>query len=143
MPAVQRSPYPEITPEGRRALESRVGTDELDILHARRRALLPQYAPLKALYAHGGTWDSRRKSMVEALKVKARMHLIETTGKATDAAVEAAAYSDPAYVRFLDEGERGMIDYVTLNVEWMELEERIYSRSLEISAFSAEARLAR
>lgn len=139
-----QSAFREISPEGRRDLESRVGTDALDDLHARRRALLKQYAPLRALYGPGGIWDARRKALVEAYKVDARTILTTPDGKKpTDGTVEAMAYSDIRYKTFLDKSEGELITFVTLDVEWREIDERIYSRSLEVSAFSAEARLQR
>lgn len=130
-------------PEGRLALEAKVGTDPLDALHHARRALIEQIAPLRALHGPYGLFDDRRKQLLEACKIRARMALSKDGAKCTEGMVEAAAYDDAEYERLLDEGYASRIDYIRLENEITEINEKIRSRELEIVAFSAEARLAR
>ena len=128
----------ELTP-----LESRADVDALGDLHARRRLLLTQLAPLKALHGHNGIWDDKRKQMVEACKVRARLTLIEQGQKATDAAVESAAYADEQYARFIDDGITARIEYLNLQNEYDEIAERIRNREIALLAYNGELKLAR
>lgn len=131
------------SPEGRAALEARVGTDPLDELHHRRRVLIEQIAPLRALHGPFGMWDDRRKQLLEACKVRARLSLGKDGAKVTEGMVDATAYDDPEYEKLLDEGYSSRIDYIRMENELSEIGERIRSRELEIAAYSAEARLQR
>jgi hypothetical protein len=125
------------------ALESRAEIDSLGDLHARRRTLLIQLAPLKALHGHNGLYDDKRKQMVEACKVRARLSLTEQQQKATDAAVESMAYADGQYARFIDDGISARIDYINMQNEYDEIMERIRNRELALLAYNSEVKLAR
>jgi hypothetical protein len=124
-------------------LEDRAGVDSLGDLHARRRTLLVTLAPLKALHGHNGIWDDKRKQMLEAMKVKARMALMESGQKATEGMVDAMAYGDEHYERFLDAGIAARIDYIQQQNELDEIVERIRSREIELLAYNSEVKLAR
>ena len=52
-------------------------------------------------------------------------------------------HADEQYVRFLDEGIAGHIDYLRLQNDVDDLNERIRSRELEILAYNSELKLAR
>jgi hypothetical protein len=127
--------------DARTALESRAGVESLDVLHDKRRRLIDRIAPLKALHGHNGLWDDKRKQMLEACKVRARMELTAASQKATDAMVEAMAYGDEQYATFLDRGVEDRIEYLTLANALTELEERIQSRQTELLCYNAETRL--
>jgi hypothetical protein len=133
-----------LTPDELSALESRAEVDSLGDLHARRRSLMVQLAPLKALYGSFGLWDARRKQLVEALKVKARMDLTTPDGKKpTETQIDAVAHADPQYERFLDDSLDARTQYLNMETELSEIEERIRGRELALMAYSAEVRLSR
>jgi len=124
-------------------LEERAGVDVLDALHAQRRQLLITLAPLKALHGPGDLWDSKRKQMLEALKVRWRLKLMETGQKITDATVDAAAYADEQYERFIDQGERDRVEYITQQNRLNEIDERIRNREVSLLVYNSECKLAR
>jgi hypothetical protein len=126
-----------------RPVEDRAQVAALGDLHARRRALINRLAPLKALHGHNGIWDDKRKQLVEAMKVRARMAMLANGQKPTDQAVEAAAYADKQYEDFLDQGERDRIDYITLATELSEIEELIRDRELCLLVYNSEVKLDR
>ena len=124
-------------------IEARANVDALGDLQQRRRQLLNTLAPLKALHGHNGIWDDKRKSLLEAMKVKARMALNEAGQKVTEGMVEAMAYADPQYASFIDDGIAARIDFITQQNELTEIEERIRSREIELLCFNSELKLAR
>lgn len=123
------------------ALESRADVDSLEDLHQRRRALLVQLAPLKALHGPFGTWDAKRKQLLEALKVRHRSQLAAEGTKATEGMIDALAHADDQYAAFLDGSERDKAEFLVLDNEYQELNERIRNREFGILAYNAEARL--
>lgn len=125
------------------ALESRAEVDSLEDLHARRRHLLVQLAPLKALHGPFGTWDAKRKQLLEGLKVRHRMQLAAENTKATEGLIDALAHADPQYERFLDESTAAKAEYLTLDNELTEIAERIEGRNAALYAYSAEIKLGR
>lgn len=126
-----------------KAIESRADVDSLGDLHARRRQLLQQIAPLIADYGPFGLWDAKRKRLLEALKIKARAALTEGGAKTTEAAIDATAHADEQYERFLDDSYKGKIDYINGDCELAEITERIASRLTELNVYNGELRLAR
>jgi hypothetical protein len=127
----------------RTPLESRADVEPLEALHAQRRQIVGQLAPLRALHGPGGTWDARRKQMVEACKIRARMAARERGEKVTETYIDAEGHADPQYFAFLDQAERDKIEYVNLDNQVQELEERIRNREFSLTAYSAEIRLGR
>lgn len=125
------------------ALESRADLDSLTDLQQRRRGLLEQLAPLKALHGYNGVWDAKRKQLLEALKVKHRMQLSAEGTKATEGMIDALAHADDQYAQLLDAAERDKVEFIKLDNELTELEERIRNREFSLLAYNAEARLAR
>jgi hypothetical protein len=133
-----------IAPDEVRPVEDRAQVAALGDLHARRRALLATLAPLKALHGHNGLYDDKRKQMLEAMKVKARMMLTPMGGKGpTDSAVEAHAYADQQYADFIDQGILDRIEYIRLANEATELEELIRDRELCLLVYNSEVKLDR
>lgn len=126
-----------------KALESRADVDSLDLLHAKRRALVEQLNPLKAMYGPFGLFDDRRKQMVEACKLRAYAALTAAGEKTPEWRVESEAYGDEQYQRLLDEAMGQRIQYLTLENAVKECEERIRSRELELTCYAAELRLQR
>lgn len=124
-----------------RAIEARAEVDGLGDLHQLRRELLTTLAPLKAMHGHNGLYDDRRKQLLEALKVRARMKFTQDGTKVTEGAVEAAAYADEQYERFLDDGYSERITYIEQASILSEIEERIRSREIELLCYNAESKL--
>jgi hypothetical protein len=125
------------------ALESRAETESLDELQHRRRVLLVELAPLKALHGPFGTWDAKRKALLEGLKVRHRMQLAIDGTKATEAMIDALAHADEQYERFLDESTGAKARYLVLDNEFTELAERIRSREIALLAYNSEVKLTR
>lgn len=133
---------PSLPPDELSALESKAEADSLGDLHARRRQLMVSLAPLRALYGSFGLWDARRKRLLESLKIRARMELIgDNKPKPTEAQIDATAHADEQYARFLDDALTAKIEYLNLETEASELEERIRNREIVLRAYTAEARL--
>lgn len=135
--------YDELPADILKAVESRAETDSLGDLHQRRRMLLEQLAPLAALYGNFGLWDSRRKQLLEAMKVKHRMLLAQEGTKATEGLIDALAHADEQYERFLDDSYTSKIEYIKMDNELSELLERIESRNTELHIYGKELSLAR
>jgi hypothetical protein len=132
-----------LAPDLVREVESRAEVLPLGDLHARRRALLVALAPLKALHGHGGLFDDKRKQMLEAMKVKARMALTDIGQKTTEGMIDAMAYADEQYARFIDQGITDRIEYLHLANELSEIEELIRDRELGLLVYNAELKLSR
>lgn len=124
-------------------LEGRANIRSLEALHTQRRQLLITLAPLKALHGPGDLWDSKRKQLLEALKVRQRLALLEQGQKVTEGLVDAMAYADEQYARFLDQGESARIDYITQQNQLHEIEELIRDREFSLLAYNSECKLAR
>lgn len=125
------------------ALESRAEIDSLEGLHVERRQLLPEYGVLRALHGPNGKWDAKRKALLEAKKVRARMVCQKNGEKVTEGLIDAMAHADEQYVNFVDQGIVGATRYVELDVAVSEVEERIKGREFALLAYNAEARLGR
>ena len=132
-----------LAPDVVRPVEDRADVMPLGDLHARRRALLSTLNPLKALHGHNGIWDDKRKQLLEACKIRARMSLTEAGQKATDAMVEAMGYADAQYAAFIDEGIAQRVEYLTLATELTEIEELIRDRELCLLVYNSEVKLDR
>lgn len=125
------------------ALESRADIDSLEDLHARRRQILPEYAALRALHGPGGKWDAKRKALLEATKIRARMVCDAEQKKTTEGLIDAMAHGDDQYVAFVDEGIVSATRYVELETSVTEIEERIRNREFSILAYNSEIKLGR
>lgn len=124
-------------------LEERAGVDALELLHHARRVVMAQLAPLKALHGPFGKWDARRKHLLAAVAVRVRLNLEARGGKVTGEMVDSEAHADPQYERVVDEGIADATRYHLLQTELDEIEERIRSREIGLSAYNAELRLQR
>jgi hypothetical protein len=126
-----------------RPVEDRAQVAALGDLQARRRTLLATLAPLKALHGHGGLYDDKRKQLLEACKIRARMTLTDAGQKITEGMVDAMAYADEQYAAFIDSGITARIDYLTLANELTEIEEQIRDRELCLLVYNSEVKLDR
>ena len=112
----------------RTELESRAGIEPLDQLQAERRLLLVEYAGLKSLHGPFGKFDHFRKQLVEALKVRVRLRLLEKEVKVTESMIDAMAHNEPEYLKLLEDGQKDATRYIVLEMQVTELEERIENR---------------
>ena len=124
-------------------LESRAQIRSLDALHAERRQLLNILAPLQALHGAGDLWDAKRKQLLEALKVRVRLRLLEQGQRVTEGLVDSMAYAEQQYADFIDQGERDRIEYITLRNRYNEIEEQIRDREFSLLAYNSEIKLTR
>ena len=122
-------------------LEERAEIDSLDDLQARRRQLLPEYSALRALHGSNGKWDAKRKALLEALKVRARMDATKRGEKVTEGLIDALAHADEQYIAFVDSGIDGATRYVVLETEITEIEEKVRNREFCLTAWSRELAL--
>jgi hypothetical protein len=128
--------------EGCTALESRAELIPLEALHAERRKLITENAKLIALYGPFGHYDDHRKHMVEAQKIKARMELSAgREKKPTETEIDAAAYGSEQYGHFIDNALAEKIEWLRVSTAITELEEKIRSRELALTAYSREIAL--
>jgi hypothetical protein len=125
------------------ALESRAELDSLEDLQQRRRELVSVNGALIARYGSFGLHDDYRKSFVETQKVKARMALASSGDKVTEGRIDAEAYGSDAYAAFLDNALAEKVEYLRVQNEIDELNEKIRSRELAILSYNAELKLAR
>jgi hypothetical protein len=121
-----------------RSVESRAEVESLDALHAERRALLADFARLRALHGPFGAFDAKRKAMLSAVAVRVRMELQAKGEKTTEAFIDAAAHADEQYQRFLDESVREKVAFIEADTRMNEIEERIRSRETELNCYRAE-----
>jgi len=122
-------------------LESRASIDSLEDLHARRRQVLPEYATLRALHGSNGKWDARRKALLEAMKLRARMECQQKGEKVTEGLIDAMAHGDPQYVAFIDQGITDGTRYVELETAVSEIEEKIRNRETCLLTYGREISL--
>ena len=124
-------------------LEERAEVDALSALHEKRRDLLVEFGPLKAMHGSFGLFDHKRKAMVSAMKIKTRLRLTAAGAKVTDDIVDAEAHCDQQYLKWLDEQMDDKVRFVNLESELDSLHEIIRNRELCLQVFNSEARLAR
>lgn len=124
-------------------LEARAHVAALDELHSKRRDLLVEFAPLKAMHGAFGLYDARRKRLLEGLKVRTRERLTAANAKVTDAIVDAEAHDDPSYSAWLDDQLTDKVRYVQLEYEMDEISELVRNRELGLQIFNSEIKLAR
>lgn len=124
-------------------LEAKSDVASLEGMHHERRQLYEKHSPLIARYGSFGLFDDFRKSFVERQKLKARVDLTAGGGKATEGAIDAAAYGSDAYIAFLDNALAEKVEWVRVDEEIRSLNERIRNREIAMLAYSAEVKLGR
>ena len=124
-------------------LENRAEVSSLDALHEKRKDILVEFGPLKAMHGSFGMFDHKRKAMVSAMKIKCRMRLMAAGGKVTDDIVDAEAHCDPQYLSWLDEQMADKVRFVNLEAELDTIQELVRNRELGLQIFNSEAKLAR
>lgn len=125
------------------ALESRAEIDCLDDLQQRRRALIASRGRLLALFGPFGLFDDRRKQFLEAQKILARRALTEQGAKVTEAMVEAEAYGSKAYQTLLDNALDDRVEFLNVQTELSDIEEKIKNRESALWVYGQELKLAR
>lgn len=103
---------------GEADIEARAGVRSASALIAERSALAAEVAPLRARFGMNGTYNDQRKIQLALAQLRVREHLAATSGKATEAAFDAMARTDKAYMAWCNENELA-------RAEWVVLEDRI------------------
>ena len=124
-------------------LESRASIASLEVLHTLRRTLVAQNAGLMARYGNFGLADDFRKRMLECAKVRIALKYADTVKKPAETAVAAEAYASDEYGKFLDNALDEKIQYLNVQNEIQELDERIRDRELSLLAYNSELKLAK
>lgn len=133
---------PLARPRGRDDLEAKAGLLSLDELHARRRMIMRELAPLQALHGRSGVWDAHRRQLRGAIAAELRAGWRkEEWGSPTKDAVEDRACADPRYVQAIEAGQKAVVRMIQLETQALEIQEAIKDRESTIWAWGSEARL--
>ncbi len=95
-------------------------------------ATIPELKALRALHGKGGKWDAKRKAMLEATKIRARMEAMKAGEKVTESYIDTLGHADSQYSDFIEQGIAGGIRLVELETLHAEIQERIESRKAEL-----------
>lgn len=90
----------------RSEVEKRLNLSPIEALLAKRSELVEQVAVLRARHGSFGTRDAERKIKLCTIKMTVRARLVANGAKATDAAVDDMAHSDPAYMEWVTNATR-------------------------------------
>lgn len=82
-------------------IESRMGIEPLDALHAERAKIVKQAAELRAKHGPFGTYDALRKLEWSRIATIIRAQAVLDQVKMTEAAIEQAAHADSRYIDFI------------------------------------------
>lgn len=105
-------------------VEDRVGVDRLEELHAKRRELIAQAAPLRARY-DDRVFDMWRKTQLASIAMKIRGLAVEEGKKVTEASIEESAHADPKYVDIITQAIADRAKLQELENQITEIQERI------------------
>lgn len=119
-------------------IENRAGVEELATLHAERRKIIEQLAPLELLFGSGGDrWESARKRHRHGIA-----KLIEQEqGSMAENKLERLANADKRHTDYCDEIEGQFVAWMKWKTKLSEIEERIESRLAEMRYQASEMRL--
>lgn len=130
---VGRSPLAEI--------EDRLGVRPLEELHAKRRELLEQIAPLRSLHGPFGLFDAQRKILLATLAMKARAIAVRENSKVTEAALTDLSHASPEYAEAITTATLERSRLTMLEAKVQDIEDEIRRSDAVIRYLSAEARL--
>lgn len=142
--SVEDGGVPELVPQPT-PLEYRAEVRSLEALQHRRRQLIPRYAALAAKFKGGSaaSADTKRK---QHRALVARMILTKwpiEKKEPSEVALERLANAHSKHRRFCDEIEQEFAEYIMLDNEITEINEKIRSRETELMAYNAELRMQR
>lgn len=136
-----------------KAIESRADLDSLEGLQAERRAKVKVWAPLAAKFRGAGRGDDSKRKQHRAIMAQTIANELYEKWRnagakgdykaASEAMLERLANSDPRHIEFCETLDKEYIQYVLLENDITELNEKIRSREVELYAYNAESRLAR
>lgn len=93
-------------------IESRVGIPSIESLLAERDTLVKEVAPLRAKHGPFGTYDALRKVQLATIGAAIRAQAVLDERKITEAAIDEASHSDPAYVDWITQATREKTEWV-------------------------------
>jgi len=135
---------PEGERDARTALESRADVQSLDYLHAKRRRIVAELAPLAALFEGGQSplADAKRKQHRALVSRDLLLNMQGPKGKEpSETALERMANAHPRHVAFVELLESKRTRYGELMNAKMEVNEQIRNREHCLTCYAAEARL--
>lgn len=113
------------TPYPFRDYEDRIGIGHLDELHARRRELIAQVAPLRALHGSFGKFDALRKQKLGAFAEVVRAQYAEKGIKITESRIDQLAHCYGGYVVWLTDMMNEHAEMINLDNEIRDIDEQI------------------
>lgn len=147
-----------------KALENRAEVDSLEVLQAKRRALLKDYAPLAAKFKGGATagTDAARKRHRALVAKRVLIELRQAFDKGpqqvpskktaglmvpavfdepSEVALERMANADTEHVAYCEKLESEYMRYILLDNDIAEVNEKIRSREVELYCYNAELKM--
>lgn len=131
----------------RKPIEDRADIESLEYLQHERAQIVPRWAQLGAKFKGGNgvaSSDSLRKQnraqiMCEIAKEKFGPDGL--TKERIESILERLANADPRHIDFCEKLRKEFEEFLTLDVQKTEIEERIQSRNGELFAYAKEAGL--
>lgn len=124
-----------------RDIENRVGIGHLDQLHERRRALIQQVAPLRALHGSFGKFDALRKQKLAAFAEIVRADYAEKGKKITEARIDQLAHAYPGYIQWLTDMLNEHAEMINLENEIRDIDDQIVRETSLIGYARSEMKL--
>ena len=124
-------------------VESRMGVQPLEELHAERAVLVKRVAELRARYGPGGTWDALRKIELSKIKAVIMAEAAKNKIKVRVEDMDALAHADSRYIEVVTTATRQRGEWTVLEDQIQGIDETIM-RGQAVSRFiTAEAHLDR
>jgi hypothetical protein len=128
----------------RKALETRAEVESLEELQHARRELVKKWAPLAAMFRGGNSAsiDSIRKQHRALIMTQIERDEFKDAAKApAETMLERRANASDKHIAFCDGLRQQYVEYITLDNQITEINERVQSREVEFRAYTAEMRL--
>lgn len=127
------------------ALESRAEVDNLDVLQAKRRALVKVYAPLAAKFKGGTTAgsDSARKRHRALVAKRILLGIKADEKQPAENALERMANADIEHIAFCDKLEADFARFIIIENDIADVSEQIRNREECLRVYRAELGLSR
>ena len=106
-------------------IETRMGIQPLEELHAERDVLVKQVAPLKVKWGPGGLGQHLRKAELSMVEETIRGKAAVEERKITEAAIEQGGHADPRYVEWLTTAAAEFAEMILLENEIDKINEKI------------------
>lgn len=131
----------------KKPLEDRADIESLEYLQHERALIVPRWAALGAKFKGGNgvaSSDSLRKQNRAEIMCKIAQEKFGPEGLTKDrieTMLERLANADPRHIEFCENLRKDFEEFLSLDVQKTEIEERIQSRNGELFAYAKEAGL--